>query len=658
MKSLRNEKIDLQLARITNLSLFYTTVLIALIQLVRLGSKSESWDKTTFLGCALIGLYFAIHIFRKRNATKLSKAIPVITALLFAFGIFGIEHHDPINGVDLSPILWLGFGPWVLLVTLALLPFIYSLYQWTALPKLVRYSLSGLATLVALAMIPAAWQGGASIIDTYHSEYVINENLAVAAGHLPYVDFIPQYGTLFACLIAPFKSTLSADGLVTLSLYLMSIAAIVAVMIGIYLVYKGTNKLSLTLAILIVVPITSIAQFPNREVFSGTIFALTGGIPTRIFPGTLIAVLYLFAFDFKTTQSKLRTVSFYSALFLAGLNIWHSLVFGMALLLTVSLICILMERRIKYLLIQFAVIILGLVTYPIAGVVFSFSINYSWLGIFVKGFGTGFGAEPIITPGPVLVILPLIATIAAISTGLLLKERFSSFQIPSHLKRALVTSSFFSLWSAAGFAYYLNRSYASGQMQILFLPVSIALGNFIYFIMQYEADSGWTVKSFFNPQTWRKARLGQSLSYLTLAIVMALPLASTIAFPQPRIELKRLTQSVDNHTWPKLEHNSFASDMESINSLNLTRLGYFGTSGNYYELKFRVPSINLFNSPFDMTISPVIVEAACKRINDSAMKYVVVNDEGLAISQAFGSKKLCDKYEVEGSISPRVLIRK
>jgi hypothetical protein len=267
-------------------------------------------------------------------------------------------------------------------------------------------------------------------------------------------------------------------------------------------------------------------------------------------------------------------------------------------------------------------------------------------------------AEPIITPGPVLVVLPLIATIAAISTGLLLRERFSSYQIPEQLRRSVLTASFFSLWSAAGFAYYLNRSYASGQMQILFLPLSVALANFIYFVLEMDLEAKWSARSFFKAETWRKPKLRSSLTSLTLAIVMALPLASTVAFPQPNIELKRLTQGVPGHTWPKREHAQFRFDVKQIKSSEKEDVFYFGTSGNYYELALGLKSLNLFNSPFDLTISQLIVEQACSEIKKSGASRIVLNDEGMAIAQAFLNKSLCEIYSEDPNRGPRFLLLK
>jgi hypothetical protein len=495
-----------------------------------------------------------------------------------------------------------------------------------------------------MGLIPAAWQGGASIIDIDSSEYVINENLAVSAGHLPYVDFIPQYGTLFSWLIAPFKSMLTPDGLVTLSLYLMSIAAIAAVLIGVYLVYKGTNKRSLTLSILLVIPFTSIAQFPGRDVFSGTIYSLLSQLPIRLLPTLLISLLLISMLSKKRNKKTILSII---GIF-SGFSIWLNQDFAfIGGFLALSFVVV-FNNSMSSRLIVAGSYGLGFSLYPILVRAFGEQVNFSFVGFFVTQYQNGFMAEPIITPGPVLIILPLIATIAAISTGLLLRERFSAYQIPDHLRRAVLTASFFSLWSAAGFAYYLNRSYASGQMQILFLPLSVALANFIYFILDMDGESKWSARSFFTAETWRKTRLKSSLVSLTLAIAMALPLASTVAFPQPSIELKRLTQGVPGHTWPKSNSKSVSDDVAKIKAGSMFPLdgaSFFGASGHYIELILGLPSLNILNSPWDIPVTQNTIEAGCAPVVASKSKYLILGAEGPALFQFEGST-LCNVYRI------------
>ena len=284
-----------------------SAVVIAIVQIIR-DSKSETWDRALFGASALSGMYVLVSFLflGKKNINRFYVSISI---LILSIGIYGIEKHgtETTRGVDVSKLLWLGYGPIVLLVTLLIVPFIFSIYSWSGLSGKVKVLLNILAATVVVLVIPAIWQGGNSIIDNYHAEYVINENLAVSAGYLPYVNFIPQYGTFYSWLLYPFKNALSADSLVTLSLYMMNIGVILSIAIGVWLVFKAMNKRSLALAVLLVIPFTSAAQFPYREVYSGTIYSLYSQLPIRLLPGIILG--YFLIKILEKNSPKLNLIS-------------------------------------------------------------------------------------------------------------------------------------------------------------------------------------------------------------------------------------------------------------------------------------------------------------------------------------------------------------
>jgi hypothetical protein len=345
----------------------------------------------------------------------------------------------------------------------------------------------------------------------------------------------------------------------------------------------------------------------------------------------------------KSTVTKNIVIGFFS-----GFSVWLNQDFAFLGGLLALMYLLIFLKTFKDKLVSVVGYCLGVAVYPAILRVVGEEVNFSYVGFFVTQYQNGFMAEPIITPGPVLVVLPLIATIAAISTGLLLRERFSSYQIPEQLRRSVLTASFFSLWSAAGFAYYLNRSYASGQMQILFLPLSVALANFIYFVLEMDLEAKWSARSFFKAETWRKPKLRSSLTSLTLAIVMALPLASTVAFPQPNIELKRLTQGVPGHTWPKSNSKSVFEDIAKIKSGSIFPLedaSFFGASGHYVELVTGLTSLNILNSPWDIPITQTTIETGCKPVMNSTSKYLILGTEGPSLFR-FENGTLCNVYRM------------
>ena len=641
-------------------ALSVTSIWVSLIQILR-NSPSESLDKIIYAGAACVGAFTLLKTYGK-TWPSINFITVSISLLSLALGIFGIEKHgtETTRGVDISGLLWLGFGPFVLIMCLLLLPWIFHIYRWVGLAKPVRLFLSLLAVLVSILVVPAIWQTNTSIIDVDSSEYVINENLAVAAGHLPYVDFIPQYGTLYAWLIAPFADSLNADQLVNLSLYLMNIATLIAILIGVLLVYWAMNKRSLALAALLVIPLTSIAQFPGRDVYSGTIYALLGGIASRVFPGVVIAALIISALSI--SKARVKTALSLIASFLAGLNIWHTLDFGFALLVTMALFSVFISSNKRHLALYFISMFIGTVIYPIVQSISGEGVNLVYFGIFILGFGSGFGAEPIITPGPVLVVLPLIAAISAVSSGILLANRFGKLQIEDHLKRSLYTASFFSVWSAFGFAYYLNRSYASGQMQILFLPLSIALASFAYYLMESHSDLTLSGLKIFGSASWNRVNRVKTLSALAVGLVLTIPIASTIAFPQPNIEMKRITAKDPNQSYPKKNVNLVKENYSLLKGLKpeiLSELSYFGASSNYVTLSLDILSTNILNSPWDIPVTNYTVITGCEYLSEVGRKYLLLGDEAAALFR-FENQSLCNLYQyipLEGFPDGRLAIQ-
>jgi hypothetical protein len=221
-------------------------------------------------------------------------------------------------------------------------------------------------------------------------------------------------------------------------------------------------------------------------------------------------------------------------------------------------------------------------------------------------------------------------------------------------RRAILTSSLFSLWTLFGFAYYLNRSYASGQMQILFLPLSIASATFFAYLF----DSGfptWAPKDYFKKDKWNKMNFSESFGYLLIGIITTLPIASLIAMPSPQIELNRLLKPHAENSWPK-PANMEAFKLITDELVNSEGAYYFGSSANYVELKYKLKSIMLFNDPYDLLQGENVIKIQCDYINKLNPKSLFMNDTGISISQAFESKIICNKPASSSDITTRLII--
>jgi hypothetical protein len=139
---------------------------------------------------------------------------------------------------------------------------------------------------------------------------------------------------------------------------------------------------------------------------------------------------------------------------------------------------------------------------------------------------------------------------------------------------------------------------------------------------------------------------------------MALPLATIVAFPNPQIELKRLTNAPIEYQWPLPKHQEAFADIENlfpkISSIN--EVMYFGSSGNYVSLMNGVKNITIFNSPFDLFMNSKMVDIQCNYLKKFAPKYLLVNDTGLIVAQAFPDASLCGIYSVSNEYPSRVLV--
>jgi hypothetical protein len=423
----------------------------------------------------------------------------------------------------------------------------------------------------------------------------------------------------------------------------MSAATIIALVIAVWIVYRALNKKSISLAVLLVLPFTSLAPFPGRESFIGSIYSSPTQIPVRILLGMMIGYLFI---NYLTDRKS--SWQFRIAFTLAGLNLWLNTDFGLAIVISLTVLFIIEIKTLREYFVNSVYFLVGFILYPVSITLLGKDLNWSYFATFVRNFSAGFGSEPIQTPGPVLVILPLIIALFFASTTPLVLELFKKYTVEPEYRRALITASFFSCWSLIGFAYYLNRSYASGQMQILFLPLSVASASYFYYLFPKVESIPWGVKDFFRKRIWAKSNLRYQIPNLSLAILMALPIATIVAFPNPQIELKRLTNAPIGNKWPNMALDDAMKRYQQIadsNPIIIEDLAYFGNAGNYFEYETGVKSANILNSPIDITPAKVPLETGCSYLRLVDAKYLLIDENGLAVKNAFGGRGLCDLYD-------------
>ena len=619
-----------------------------LVQLARGGNRSESIDRVIYLFALVTAAYFFFSItLSRRFQIKSNLLISLIALTSIALGVIGIEQHDPINGVVLSNRLWLGFGPYVFALILIITPFIWQIYRW----EIHRAWAKGLIALAATSAVALTtlsfWQDNSSVIDPDHSEYVLNEVLSIPAGNWPFDNFIPQYQTFFTFLVAPFTSSASASEITQLAFVFMFAASILALFLGIFLIRNSLPSRSWWTSALLIVPLTAVTQFPIREGFMGSIASLLSGLAIRLFPGmVLLVVTVLLISSLKSTKLSFR-IYFGLIGLLAGLNVWSSQDFGIAATVTLFLLPLLIKndaswKRMFILVPIWSGTLIGFLAYPIFSQILGKEVKYEYFAFFARQFGGGFGAENIRTPGPVLVILPLIVALIAAHTKIIdYSHKLENVPQQRSIYYSGILGFSFSAWSALGFNYFLNRSYASGQLQILFLLVAISLASLIGALLNLQS-----IEVDRNTSRNRLKIFSKLDSNLVVSMVASLPLASLLLLPNPSIEFNRIDSGSQTPRWPKETVVAAIKDASAgvtWAKANGVSIAFFGASANYVSKETGIESASILNSPFDTLMSQQTINTTCSYLASVNPDYLVLGDEGAAMFR-FKDNTLCETY--------------
>ncbi len=623
-----------------------TGFMILLVQLMRGSAQSEGPDKAIYLLSIMTAGIFLLMGLAKGNFSS-GKFFYVPGALLITvLGIIGIEQHDPINGVVLSNRLWLGFGPFVLVLALLISGFIFKIIEWNSLGKIWKFLMGLMVGINLVLVIPSFWQSSKTVIDADHSEYVINELIAPLNGQWPYSNFIPQYQTFYGFLLKPFASSMDAAQLSNVAFVGLTTISYLTIALGIYLAWQALDKRSWILSIGLIVPFTALTQFPTREGYLGSIAALLSGLSIRVFPGLLLLfVLIQVLKKFKDSFVLQRFIWISIIGFMGGLVSWQSQDFGIAASITAFLVIALAGSTqlidLKSTLSYIAGFTPGFSLYPIIAALSGNSVDFSYFLFFARQFGSGFGAERIRTLGPVVIILPLIVLLVVAHGSYLYKAKQNNSTSSSNYHNSLIGFAF-SVWSFAGFTYFLNRSYASGQMQVLFLSIAVSLAALI----------GITIKSpelelprtFLFSKDSRKSK--DFIWVLPIALIFSLPLSTILLSPNPKVEMARINEGSVTPRWPKqtvlasIVDARVASDYAKTNKLSI---GFFGASAAYVEKETGVQSLSILNSPFDLAMSQQTIQVSCEYLAKINPDVIVASDEGAALFQ-FEGKTLCNTY--------------
>ena len=443
-----------------------SVVLLVVVLATRRHTGGEAWDKAAFALSVIAAALLVIRFLRTPAIAPAPLAL-VVSVGGIVCGITVVERPS------LAAMYWEGFGKWVALLSIVLALVIIPLAAYARRSP----RLSSLLATVALVL---AAVDGISLVRTLrdfamvdNNRFVLNEVLAPAAGRVPGANFVPQYTTLLGWGVLPFRHFLSAHDLANLATIGLSGLGIGAVVLAVALACRTLPERSLWLAVGVTVPLVAVTVFHNTT--SSSIATLLQELPIRMFPAMLYSIIAVESLVVLLRHEIRRTLLIALGL-LGGLVAWNSQDFGIAVVVTYGAVLQIATRgdvRKQASRLWITGLLPGVLIYPLWTLAIGHPLEFKYLALTARSFGGGYGSAPIQIPGPVLVVLPVLLGSASVGTYLLWKAASDAHAQTTYKQHAMVTLAFVGAWSIVSFPYYVNRSYASGQLQIFLLPFGI-----------------------------------------------------------------------------------------------------------------------------------------------------------------------------------------
>lgn len=601
-------------------------------------TRTETSDKLTYLFSGIAALVVGLVALKK----PLNSAL-VTTFALFSWGsifvgITAVEHFD------MSKEHPMGFGWKVTLLTVVLLPIIYfylkSSDKWKRIILILWLPAIFVSTSVALAF----WQTSTTLLESGHSEYVLNEILAPAAGYNTYQDFVPQYSFLLGWLLKPVLISLGVVSGTSFLVNLLTVFGFVSLVIMVSFAKSAWPKLPWPLLLLAVIPFCTPTPSWNRISFIGPASTLLSGPAIRIFGGMVVGAVTVFAARRLIFGRKYK-ILVVSTGAICSVAIWNNLDFGLAATVASTLV-IAVSGFISFYKSKSAILfhvfgqILGHILVLLYLSIQDGAPNWSLFAWFARQFGGGFGSVTIEMPGAVNLAFPLIMGSAAtgiyyILTRGKINSEISDPKINEQLNAAIIAS-YFGLFSGFALPYYVNRSYHAGQMSMLYIPLATAL----------IALCSLMVSS--TPKI-QMSNLRNTFPALILAFMMA----TVVLLPNPSIEMKRITGGNPNGTFPRpplVAAINEISNSKNYADQNGKSLGFYGEGGNYVHMLNGIDSVNIFNSPLDMFQSDASIKLSCENLKKLDKDLLVMTDSAEQ-TFAWPDGSLCEGLYVKEEIA-------
>ena len=593
------------------------------------GGRTETSDKLTFAFAGLGALAFGVYSLKRFIGPTAVDLLSLLGLLTILVGIGVVENKA------MSKEHPMGFGPMVLILTLFLTPISFAIIKKSKFTKVFYLATWPPALFVVLCISLAFWQTRVTLLESGHSEYVINEIWGPAAGYNTYQEFVPQYVYLIGWLIKPILVSLGAIAGTDFLVLLLTFFGFFALIIMIWFAKKSWPELPLPILLLAILPFCTPTPGWNRISYIGPASTLLSGPALRVLGGMVVGAVTIVIAQ-KMFIGAIRRWKIAIPGFVSSLIVWNNLDFGLAAtvasLLTISVVGIVsLNKKLK---VSFLIHILGQIFGHFLILIFlgvqDAIPDWSLFAWFARQFGGGFGSVLISMPGPVNIAFPLMMGTAATGLYFILKRRDLDIagEIYSLNSRSATTALYFGAFCTFALPYYVNRSYHAGQMSILYLTLGIALIATIGLISR-------------NVQSKPNQRM--ILKYFP-ALILSFMIATVLLIPNPSTELSRLKGESSNSVFPRPPLDEaiqlIPEAIEFAKTQGLS-IAFYGEGGNFVHVLTGIDSVNIFNSPLDMFQSDASVRLSCKHLIESNAQLLVVT-ESARQTFAWEDGSLCD----------------
>jgi hypothetical protein len=586
--------------------------------------------------CVLV-LAFAVTVIFLRNhhSARFDSAVALLASCGLVWGIWTIERPQLLGGG-----YWDGFGDLVAIAALVLLLLFGTAVQPQRFTRPVRIGLGLIVGICCLCDVLGAIRTFDFMTAVSNNQNEINDMLGPVAGRIPDATYIPQYTTLYGWLFWPMKSLLSPAALVGAMSIFLTLMGFAAVLLAVRIVKRALGIGGYLVALALVVPLTYITS--GRLGDTTSIASLFQELPIRLFSGFLVIAIGLTDLVL-LYRGSVRAGHLLFIGFVCGVIMWNSQDFGLAATVVYGLMVVfgampgVRKRAIGAWL---AGVVCGVASYPIFLLSIGSPLNLSFVGAFIKLFGSGLGTAPMQVPGPVLIVMPIVVCSAATGWVLMRTRRREGMPRDPFLDKATVTLTFTGTWSVLGLLYYVNRAYADGQLQTMLLPCAVCIGALLSIaIHSDEARALWQEKV-----ALKRAQLSEKVKLIPVGILVCLCFSSAVRTPDPVLAAKNLLNPPSTSGFANYDLPAIIQTIRTAQEYTVDKSGeltYLGENFNYVSLATQVPSnAVLFPFPFPFAAPGGVTQIDCQYLGTHHSTWMVLSLEAV---QGFGTSA-CGLY--------------